>query len=69
MYFLFDVDISLLSIWSWRLFNLLVSLLVDAVLRTFDQNRSGPKVDLSGSKKHVLRAKKHMLCETRVVHF
>ena len=62
-------NISLLSIWSWRLFNLLVSLLVDAVLRTFDQNRSCPKVDLSDSKKRVLRAKKHMLFGTRVVHF
>ena len=30
---------------------------------------SGLKVDLSGSKKYVLRAKKHMLFRTRVVHF
>ena len=34
-----------------------------------DQNWPGPKVDLSGSKKHVLRAKKYMLFFTRVVHF
>ena len=59
----------MLSIWPWRLFKLLVSLLIDAVLWSFDQNRSGPKVDVSGSKKHVLRAKKHKLFGTRVVHF
>ena len=56
-------------IWLRCLFDLLITLLIDRIMRPFDQNRSGPKADLSGSKKHVLRAKKHMLFWTRVVHF
>ena len=47
----------------------MVSLLINVILWSFGQNRSGPKVDLSVEKKHMFRTKKHILFGSRVVHF
>ena len=57
------------SIWPWCLFDLLIPFCASLKSVSLIRTDSGPKVDLSGSKNHVLRAKKHMLFRTRVVHF
>ena len=44
--------ISLLMIWAQGLLNLLVTLLIYRKLWSLEQNRSGTKVDLSGSKRN-----------------
>ena len=56
-------------IWPWSLFNILISLLVDAILWYIDQNQSGKKVDLSWKKKDMLIAKKLKFFGSREVHF
>ena len=56
-------------IWAWCFHDLLVSLLIDWILWSFDQNRSNPKVILYGSKQSILISKKHKRILSRKVHF
>ena len=53
----------------WCLFDLLVSLLIDWIFLSFDQNWSDLKVIPSKAKKNMLRANKHKLFGSRVAHF
>ena len=57
------VDMSLIFVQSSSLFFNRLN------LRLFDQNRSNPKVILSGAKYNMLIAKKHKQILSRKIHF
>ena len=61
--------ISWMLIWSWSLFNLSISFMVNLILRSIYQNRSGPKLDFSREKKNLLIAKKHKRILSREVQY
>ena len=56
-------------IWAQGLLNLLVTLLINRKLWSFEQNRSGPKVDLSRSKKNTSLANSPLLFRSREARF
>ena len=63
------VIISLLMIWSQGLLNLLVTLLINRKLWSFEQNLSCPKVDLSESKRNTSLANSLLLFRSREARF
>ena len=61
--------ISLLMIWAQGLLNLLVTLLINLKLCSLQQNRSGTKVDLFGSKRNTSLANSLLLFRSREARF
>ena len=51
------------------LFNLLITLLINRILWPFDQNRSGPKVDLSSKKYNMLELKSISILKAEWIAF